>query len=133
VTLLTDFRLAVTEAVQQVTGIEVLPGRFDGPVAETDLGCAYPVRQEERSSNVTEQELSVRVRLFVVPNPEPGHPPDPARLEELVQIVQEALDDDQDLGGVWFFRLTEAEYDLRQFGVEMQFNAIADNAFDAGA
>lgn len=141
---LTSFRQFVTAAV--VTAVSPLvpdiganplainPGKFDGPVQGISKGCAYSIGAGERSQNVSEQTMEVRVRVFLNiqafdPDPETGH--DPTILENIAETVQEALGGgDQRAGGaIWYFRCAEYEINLDQFGVEWQFLGFDRNHF----
>lgn len=131
-TMLTDYRNAVKALVEEITGIKVKPGKFDGPVRNGDLGCIYPVSVVE-DANVTREILEVRVRLFLNCNAmdaDPEIPLDPSPLEDLIEKCQEHMSEgSQAFGGVWFGRLTEAEVNMEWYGIEFAVRAYAWNKF----
>jgi hypothetical protein len=135
-TVLTDFRLAVAAVVEETTGIRVKAGKFDGPVKNSDLGCAFPMGKREDSSNVSREIMEVRVRLFKNNQDRAADPEisllDPAPLEALIEECQQALAPDGTGGanvGIWFARMTEAEVNMEQYGIEFAVIAVAWNQF----
>lgn len=133
-TLLTDYRLAVGAAVENATGIQVRPGFFNGPVRNGNLGCCWTVGVAE-DVNIVRQTMEARVRLFLRYDrqPDPEVPLDPSPLEALIETCQVSISNNPlDLGvaGVWFARLSEAEVNMEQYGVEMQWLAWAWNHYD---
>lgn len=131
---LTNYRNAITDAVQTATGIPIKKGKFDGPASGGDIGCCYPVGSRE-DANVLRAIFEVRVRLFKnfqeANLAEPEAPLDPTPLEELAELVQTTLGDgDQSFGGsVWFGRVTEYEVNMEWYGVELAVVSVGWNPF----
>ena len=132
--LLAAYRLAVGAAVQEATGIKVKAGFFNGPVRNGDLGCCWSVSVAE-DDNIVRQTMEARVRLYkrFDRQPDPEVPLDPSPLEDLIEVCQVTISQgplDLGVAGVWFARLTEAEINMEQNGVEMQWIAWAWNHYD---
>lgn len=132
--LLSDYRRAVAEKVQTTTGVKIKPGFFNGPVRDGSLGCCWSVGVAE-DVNIVRQTMEARVRVYLRYDrqPDPEVPLDPLPLEDLIELCQVQISGEPlNLGveGVWFARLTEAEINMEQYGVEMQFIAWAWNHYD---
>lgn len=132
----TTYRLAVAAVVETATGIDVKPGKFDGPVRNGKLGCCWPFGVREDSSNVTRQVMEVRVRLFLDSqerSADPEIPLDPAPLELLISQCQAALSPSGEgatpTAGIWFARLTDAEVNMDLYGIEFAVVAVGWNEF----
>lgn len=135
---LADFRDYVAGVCQTATGITIVPGRFNGPLQGFDKGCAYMIGKAEDTTDVAQVRYEVRVRLFKDIQPFDGDDPEDkprddsalVALAELCEVAASASGVDETAGdSVWYYRLTEYEVNLDQYGVEMAFMAYADNKF----
>lgn len=55
----------VAAKVAAATGLRIEPGFLgDGPL-DSNLGCVFPASRNERAGNVDQEEIEVRVRLFL--------------------------------------------------------------------
>jgi hypothetical protein len=129
----TDFREALRVQIEQITGVTIRPGKFRGPYRAGNRGCIWSISESERP-NVEQERLAVRCRIFLSydqPVDEQEEPLSGAPLEDIVEKLKIQLSaGDQSLGGiVWYYRLTEAEYNMEQYGVEMHFEGVAANTW----
>lgn len=133
---ITVFREAVKDRLEEVLRIPFVDGKLDGPQTN-DIGCTYPLVEEEREGQLDLADSSVIVRIFKEhPGVERGadaKPLDPAVLETLAVEATRALDDIQALpgggAGGWYFRVGKAEYDLDDQGVQLTLRRVDANPF----
>lgn len=130
---LTSYRESVRTLLQTATGITIVEGKIDGPVENADLGCIYPVSVGENPARVNEETYVVGVRLFKAFNPSgetspktPMHDPDP--LEALLETCQATVKTNQVGLGMWFQRLTRADFDMDRNQIELTIVATTTNA-----
>jgi hypothetical protein len=132
---MTELRARLAEVCSGALGVPFLEGRIDGPVHNRALGCVYPVNVAEDPDNVLNALIRVNVRVYQkwIEQTDPERPVTTEKLEEWVDALRVALSDAQLTGGVWFFRLTNVEFDVDDQGVELSILAFADNLFGCPA
>lgn len=125
---LTTFRKQLERHLEEQLGIPFVSGALDGPL-EQDLGCTFPGSKTEVPGHVQDEDLVVRIRVFLA---HPGQgvelPPDPAPLEELAEKLQLALKEKQTGLGPWYQRWISTEFDIEEgFGFESYVIARQQN------
>ena len=128
---LTNFRAAVRDRLQTVTGIPMIDGYLEGPIETRDLGCVWPVAKREDEDNAALERIELRARIFkrYVRSTNPETPIDPSELEALAETVQGGLDDIQGSAGPWYFRVTGIEFDVVTNGIEFTVEGVQLNVF----
>lgn len=130
--LQTDFRNALASAIEEILDITIVEGVLTGPQVR-DIGCCF-IHGGREDSNVVRERLDARVRIFLnnsARQPTQEKPLSMQPLEDIVERVQVGLSArSQSLGGTWFARLTEWEYDPNQYGVELAFLSVGWNQWE---
>jgi hypothetical protein len=118
---LTNFRQAIEAQLQTALGISFVPGQLRGPIENRDLGCCFPVGVSEVPAHVSDEELSIRARVFKryqAPT-DPEVPIDPGPLELLAEAIQVAVKAiETSVNGAWFARVVSVTIDTDRQGVE---------------
>jgi hypothetical protein len=112
---LSSFRQQVAAQIAAAVSVTtVVDGRVEGPVAERDLVCSWPVAVREADGQADEEELEIWVRVCkqALQQHDPAVPLDPGPLETIVEQIQTGLVAGQTSSGPWFLRPVELLVDL---------------------
>lgn len=126
---LTSLRQAVAELLAAELDIEFVDGKLEGPVEGKDLGCSFPVRLAEQADLIQAQDVFIGIRVFKAARTKQtsARAFDPAPLEELAELIQQALQKHQTGYGAWYQRVIEVEFDHELRMVEALVLAPRDN------
>lgn len=109
-------------------GFEVAHAQLFGPYEDRDIGCIW-IGSAEIDPETAAQNLDVRVRVFRQWTLIEPHGKDPAELEEIPDIVNNALSAIQVGAGIWFFSIQGFECDHETWGTEVAILARRENPF----
>jgi hypothetical protein len=131
---LTSFRQALAAHLATELEVQFLDGYMDQPVQRQEVGCTYPMDKRRDGDQANDEIIRVGVRFFqrhqAPAGRHSGADPDrvdPARLEQVAELVQEAIADVQTGLGPWFCWWESTEFDWETQGIEVivgarQFN-----------
>lgn len=131
---LTTWRENVREQLQtelQKTygnGFEVVSAQLIGPFDEKDVGCIW-IADARIEPDTAQQLINVRVRVFRQWAAVEPYGKDPAELEEIPDLINNALVAIQVSAGLWWFSIAEFEIDHESWGTEVGILARRENPF----
>jgi len=131
---LTAWRENVRTALQtqlRVTygsGFDVVAAQLTGPFEERDVGCIW-VAKAEIEPETAQQLIDVRIRVFRQWTPIEPYGKDPSELEEIPDLVNNALLAIQVSAGLWWFSIQGFEIDHESWGTEVAILARRENPF----
>lgn len=106
---------------------EVVHAQLLGPFLDRDVGCIWIAGSQLEG---LEQQIDVRVRVFrQFVEAEGPYGQDPSTLEQIPDIVSNALIGIQVSAGLWFFSIQEFEIDHESWGCEVGLLARRENPF----
>jgi len=125
-----NVRLQLQTQLRTVYGssFDVVPAQLTGPFEERDVGCIW-VAKAEIEPETAQQLIDVRVRVFRQWTPIEPYGKDPAELEEIPDIVNNALLAIQVSAGLWWFSIQGFEIDHESWGTEVAILARRENPF----
>lgn len=114
--------------------IKLVPGLLEGPnqwSAEEWIGSVSLARVQENAANVSELDVYLLARFFAPFSSQgtisPNEPYDPAKLEAMAVLVQQAVARNQTGLGAWYQRVTQIEFDNETQGIQATIFARTDN------
>ena len=107
---------------------EVVHAQLVGPYEDRDIACIW-VEKAEIEAETASQALDVRVRVFRQWSLVEPHGLDPAQLEVIPDIVNNALTAIQVGAGIWFFSIQGFQIDHESWGTEVVILARRENPF----
>jgi len=107
---------------------EVIHAQFTGPVEDKDIACIW-IAQGEIEAETAQQLINVRIRVFRQWAAIEPYGKDPAELEVIPDIVNNALSAIQVSAGLWWFSIQEFEVDHESWGTEVGILARRENPF----
>lgn len=110
------------------TGFEVVSSQLVGPFDEKDVGCIW-IADARIEPETAQQLINVRIRVFRQWTPVEPYGKDPAELEQIPDLVNNALLAIQVSAGLWWFSLAEFEIDHESWGTEVGILARRENPF----
>jgi hypothetical protein len=112
-------------------GIEVEHAQLTGPFENEARACIW-IARAQIEPETAQQAVEVRIRLFpkwtLVDNPD-ENPLDPTPLEQVPDVVNNALISIQVSAGLWWFSIVEFETDHESWGTEVGILARRENPF----
>ncbi len=134
VTTLTTWRESVRVQLQTElrktygNDFDVVSAQLTGPFEDRDVGCIW-IARAEIEPETAQQLIEVRIRVFRQWTPVEPYGKDPAELEVIPDIVNNALTAIQVGLGIWWFSIREFEIDHESWGTEVGILARRENPF----
>jgi hypothetical protein len=127
---LTVYREALAELLARALEISFVPGFVSDTGIEGDwLGCTFPGRIEEVSTDLNVEAVVVYVRVYqpIRRQASVRVPDSPADLELVAEKIQDTLSTHQTSLGPWAQRVQRVEFNMRQMFLEATIHAVMDN------
>jgi hypothetical protein len=132
---LTSVRQALAAHLSDTLGVAFVDGYVEGPVHRTELGCSYPITKTRVEDLELDETLTVAVRFFQKFTKPAGRSSgaagerrvDPARLEEVAELMQVAVTPVHASLGPWLVKWMTTEFDWESQGVELTFEGRQRN------
>ena len=125
-----NVRLQLQTQLRTVYGssFNVEKAQLTGPFEDRDIGCIW-IAKAEIEPETAQQLIDVRIRVFRLWTPIEPYGKDPAELEEIPDIVNNALLAIQVSAGLWWFSIQGFECDHESWGTEVAILARRENPF----
>ena len=107
---------------------DVVHAQFPGPSEDRDIACIW-IAKAEIEPETAQQLIDVRIRVFRLWTPIEPHGKDPNELEEIPDLVNNALLAIQVSAGLWWFSIQGFEIDHESWGTEVAILARRENPF----
>lgn len=130
----TDTRAAIRDALAGALGLDFVDGSIEGPLRDVSIGCIYPDGDTPLGSdaNFVEFRMVARILLALDPHVSELEPDDPASLETCANAAILAVASAATTGTLvgTFVTYAGSQYDVDTNSVDLYFVAQIPNPYD---
>lgn len=131
----TDTRVAIRDALATALGIDFVDGKIEGPLTTREVGCIWPDgwTPVATDANYVTFAMTARVLLMFDPQVNETDPQDPADLEAVAEAIATTVSNvsKTTLSNTWI-TVEGVQYDVEAWLVDVSISAEIPNPYDPG-